>query len=149
MILHERDIRKDLGDFAFLKTPALKAAFLDELTTLIEAAPFDLVCVVIDKAWHKARYKTPADPYNLALGFGLERVRGLLVQRGVWQDGPASQMATPPPRGVGARCPLCPPGRSSNPRRRSSEATSSHTTSDVARSLRASLSSATAIWAVR
>ena len=95
VIPHERDIRKDLGDFAFLKTPALKAAFLDELTTLIETAPFDLVCVVIDKARHKAHYKTPADPYNLALDFGLERVRGLLVQRGVWQDGLASQMATP------------------------------------------------------
>jgi len=93
VILHERDIRKDLGDFAFLKTPALKQAFLGELTTLIEAAPFELVCVVIDKACHQAQYKTPADPYHLALSFGLERVRGLLVQRGAWQkaqiDNPA------------------------------------------------------------
>jgi Protein of unknown function (DUF3800) len=93
VILHERDIRKDLGSFAFLKTPALKNAFLDELTELIAAAPFDLVCVVIDKAKHKAQYKSPADPYHLALGFGLERVRGLLVQRGVWQDGPDPKMA--------------------------------------------------------
>jgi hypothetical protein len=89
VILHERDIRKDLGDFAFLKTPALKDAFLGELTTLIEAAPFDLVCVVIDKARHKAQYKTPVDPYHLSLGFGLERVCGLLAQRGVWRSGPA------------------------------------------------------------
>lgn len=88
VILHERDIRKDLGSFAFLKTPTLKSAFLDELTELIAAAPFDLVCVVIDKAKHRAQYKSPADPYHLALGFGLERVRGLLVQRGMWQDGP-------------------------------------------------------------
>lgn len=85
VILHERDIRKDLGDFAFLKTPALKDAFLSELTTLIEAAPFDLVCVVIDKA----QYKTPVDPYHLSLGFGLERVCGLPAQRGVWRSGPA------------------------------------------------------------
>lgn len=92
VILHERDIRKDLGDFAFLKTPALKNAFLGELTTLIEAAPFDLVCVVIDKARHNAKYKTPADPYHLALGFGLERVRGLLVQRGAWKE---AQLANP------------------------------------------------------
>lgn len=94
VILHERDVRKDLGDFAFLKTAALKNAFLDELTTLVEAAPFDLVCVVIDKARHQAQYKTPSDPYHLALGFGLERVRGLLVQRGAWQDGRAQRMAT-------------------------------------------------------
>ena len=89
VILHERDIRKDLGDFAFLKTPALKGAFLDELTTLIEAAPFDLVSVVIDKARHRAQYKTPVDPYHLALGFGLERVCGLLAHRGVWRSGAA------------------------------------------------------------
>lgn len=87
VILHERDIRKDLGHFAFLKTPTRKTQFLGELSQLIEAAPFELVCVVIDKAKHQAQYKTPADPYHLALGFGLERVRGLLVQRGAWQKG--------------------------------------------------------------
>lgn len=32
VILHERDIRRDLGPFAFLRTRALKQAFLDELT---------------------------------------------------------------------------------------------------------------------
>ena len=86
VVLHERDIRRDLGNFAFLKTPELKNVFLAELTTLIEAAPFELVCVVIDKARHLARYKAPADPYHLALGFGLERVYGLLMRRGVWLD---------------------------------------------------------------
>jgi len=45
--------------------------------------------VVIDKARHKAQYKTPADPYHLAVGFGLERVCGLLAQRSVWHSGPA------------------------------------------------------------
>ena len=87
VILHERDIRKDIGDFAFLKTPELKSTFLSELTTLIEAVPFELICVVIDKARHKVQYKTPADPYHLALGFGLERLRGLLVHRGAWKEG--------------------------------------------------------------
>ena len=45
-----------------MKTPALKNAFLEELTTLVEAAPFDLVCVVIHKARHQAQYRTPATP---------------------------------------------------------------------------------------
>ena len=49
VILHERDIRKDIGDFAFLKTPALKTAFLDELTDIISGAPFRLICVVVEK----------------------------------------------------------------------------------------------------
>ena len=70
VILHERDIRKDLGEFSFLKTPALKGAFLDELTAL------------------------------MALGFGLERVRGLLVQCGTWQERAGPAMATTANPGV-------------------------------------------------
>lgn len=84
VILHEREIRKDTGDFAFLKTPALKAAFLDELTGLIAEAPFRLVCVVIDKVKHRTRYSNPANPYHLGLEFGLERVRGFLQHAGEW-----------------------------------------------------------------
>ena len=76
VILHERDIRKDIGDFAFLKTPALKTAFLDELTDIISGAPFRLICVVVDKIKHKVRYAYPANPYHLGLEFGLERARG-------------------------------------------------------------------------
>jgi len=84
VILHERDIRKDIGDFSFLKTPALKAAFLDELTGIIAEAPFRLVCVIIDKVKHRTRYSNPANPYHLGLEFGLERVRGFLQQAGEW-----------------------------------------------------------------
>ena len=84
VIFHEREIRKDSGDFSFLKTPALKNAFLDELTDIIAAAPFRMVCVVIDKIKHKARYTNPANPYHLGLEFGLERVRGFLQQQGEW-----------------------------------------------------------------
>ena len=85
IILHERDIRKDTGDFSFLKTPALKTAFLDELTEIISAAPFQLICVVVDKLKHKARYAYPVNPYHLGLEFGLERVRGFLQQQGEWK----------------------------------------------------------------
>lgn len=84
VILHERDIRKDIGNFAFLKTLALKAAFLDELMDIISAAPFHLICVVVDKIKHKARYVYPENPYHLGLEFGLERVRGFLQQQGEW-----------------------------------------------------------------
>jgi hypothetical protein len=82
VILHEREIRKDLGDFKFLKTPQIKQAFLDELTELISALPFQLCCVVIDKAKHQAKYKNPEHPYHLGLQFGLERVQGFLQKNG-------------------------------------------------------------------
>ncbi len=82
VILHEREIRKDLGGFKFLKTAAIKQAFLDELTELIAALPIHPCCVVIDKAKHQAKYKTPANPYHLGLEFGLERILGFLSQQG-------------------------------------------------------------------
>ena len=78
VILHEREIRQDLGAFRFLKTAQVKQAFLDELTDMIAAIPLQLCCVVIDKAKHQAKSKTPAHPYHLGLQFGLERVLAFL-----------------------------------------------------------------------
>lgn len=82
VILHEREIRKDIGAFKFLKTPQIKQAFLDELTDLIAVLPVQLCCVVINKAKHQAKYKTPVHPYHLGLHFGLERVLGFLENKG-------------------------------------------------------------------
>ena len=74
VILHEADIRKDRSDFSFLKDPARKYAFMDELTRIVEQTPFTLIAVVIDKIKHKSRYSEPWNPYHLALQFGLERI---------------------------------------------------------------------------
>lgn len=78
VILHERDIRKDVGAFAFLNSKEKKAAFLDELTRIVAAVPFTLVCSVILKEALKRRYSAPDNPYHVALGFGLERVHSFL-----------------------------------------------------------------------
>ena len=80
VILHEREIRRDLGAFSFLKSRERKAAFLDELTVLVAAAPIHLVAVVVRKDMLKQRYKLPENPYHLALQFGLERVMAFLQQ---------------------------------------------------------------------
>ncbi|MDO9372543.1 MAG: DUF3800 domain-containing protein [Gammaproteobacteria bacterium] len=74
VILHERDIRKDVGGFAFLKTKEKKAAFLNELTQIVADVPFSLICSVIRKEALKQKYSNPDNPYHIALGFGLERV---------------------------------------------------------------------------
>jgi hypothetical protein len=70
VILHERDIRKDIGAFAFLKSRGSKADFLDELTQIVADMPFTLICSVIRKAALKQRYSNPENPYHVALGFG-------------------------------------------------------------------------------
>lgn len=86
VILHEREIRRDLGAFAFLKSREKKALFLAEISDAIAAAPVQLACVVIRKDLLKQRYKYPANPYNLALEYGLERVDAFLRQAGAWND---------------------------------------------------------------
>jgi hypothetical protein len=90
VILHERDIRRDLGPFSFLKTRALKQAFLDELTAIVEKVPFHLVSVVIRKDALQKRYTQPENPYHLALQYGLERISAFLHTQGEWETGAIS-----------------------------------------------------------
>ncbi|MHB1951566.1 MAG: DUF3800 domain-containing protein [Acidiferrobacteraceae bacterium] len=78
VILHERDMRKDIGHFAFLKSREKKTAFLDELTQIVADLPFCLICSVIRKEALKRKYADPHNPYHVALGFGLERVYSYL-----------------------------------------------------------------------
>lgn len=82
VILHEREIRKDQGAFAFLKTREKKQAFLEELTVIVAAMPFTLICSVIRKDRLCATYVNPDNPYHIALGFGLERVFYYLRDKG-------------------------------------------------------------------
>jgi hypothetical protein len=84
VILHEREIRRDSGQFSFLKKPSLKQSFLDELTDIIQDQPFHLACVVIIKDIHKKQYANPINPYHLGLGFGLERIKAFLIEEGEW-----------------------------------------------------------------
>lgn len=74
VILHERDIRRDLGPFAILRSPQRKDAFMGELGEIISRAPVTVVASVIDKQALKATYHVPHSPYDLALAFGLERI---------------------------------------------------------------------------
>ncbi len=81
VVLHESDIRRKKGAFSRL-SKAPREAFMHTLTDIIAAADFQLVAVVIDKRKLKDRYRHPAHPYHLALGFGLERIYRLLQAAG-------------------------------------------------------------------
>jgi len=74
VILHETDIRRDRGDFTHLKSKQMKTDFLNELTEIIENVPFTVIGLVIKKELYLQRYKTPENPYHIALRYGLERV---------------------------------------------------------------------------
>lgn len=74
VVLHERDIRRDLGPFEILRSPRRKEAFVAELGEIIRGAPITIVASVIDKVALQATYNVPSSPYDLALAFGLERI---------------------------------------------------------------------------
>lgn len=81
VVLHEHDIRKKAGPFARLSRKP-REAFMDELTRIMEAAPFVLIAVVIDKLRYKERYAEPLHPYHLAMQYGIERLHWFLRDQG-------------------------------------------------------------------
>ncbi|HEX8243025.1 MAG TPA: DUF3800 domain-containing protein [Longimicrobium sp.] len=74
VILHEHEIRKTKGPFAFLFDAARRGPFYDDLNRLMVESPFTLVASAIHKERHRERYSKPNNPYAIAVGFGLERV---------------------------------------------------------------------------
>lgn len=82
VVLHESDIKKAKGEFAFLLVPEKRAVFFPDINALMEATPMTLVAVVIRKDKLKAQYVQPANPYHIALEYGLERVRKCLQVHG-------------------------------------------------------------------
>lgn len=74
IILHERDIRRQSGAFAFLQvSKTVRDGFLTRISEVIAKAPILVACAVIDKRELRRRYATPWDPYDLALNFCMEK----------------------------------------------------------------------------
>ena len=83
LILHERDIRRQSGDFAFLQASAeQRTAFLERINALVAGADFKLICAVIHKQELKEKYTDPWSPYDLALMFCMERALRVLTENG-------------------------------------------------------------------
>ena len=80
VILHEHHIRKQKGDFSFLRTnQTLRENFLKDLNTLISTINFEIYAIVIDKQKLTQKYLSPYNPYNLGMQFGLEIIYKQLV----------------------------------------------------------------------
>ena len=78
VILHSRDIRKALGDFAFLQVPEKREMFHEELNRLMAEAQFQLIAIAIDKRRYGGSER---NPYELALEFGMWRLKQLMEER--------------------------------------------------------------------
>lgn len=82
VVFHEMEIRKAKPPFQILRDPAVGAAFMSDLNTLLTQSPFVVTASVIQKEPYKARRGTGQNPYHVALEFGLERVFMELQSRG-------------------------------------------------------------------
>jgi len=80
VILHERDIRKETGQFRF-SGPKEKNRFLGALSRIIGASKFILITAVIDKKRMRDTGEVADNPYHIALRFCLEQLREFLAEK--------------------------------------------------------------------
>ncbi|MDN5865084.1 MAG: DUF3800 domain-containing protein [Gammaproteobacteria bacterium] len=74
IILHETDIRKSRPPFDILMNSEVRRHFMEELNGLIENTEFSIVASCIDKKAFASRRGFEANPYHVAMEFGLERI---------------------------------------------------------------------------
>lgn len=81
--LHSRDIRVNTGPFLLLRNPLVRPQFLEEISALMERAPFTLFVSAIRKQEHLNLHGGAAtNPYDLALKFTMGRLAEFLHARG-------------------------------------------------------------------
>ncbi|MBV6273384.1 DUF3800 domain-containing protein [Alcaligenaceae bacterium CGII-47] len=81
VVLHENEICKQKGDFAFLTHLPTRNAFMASLTSIMEASNFIFISCVVDKARLSRGAGGPPNPYHIALGICLEALHGFLVEK--------------------------------------------------------------------
>jgi hypothetical protein len=82
VILHSHEIRKAHGDFNILLNAATRSAFVERMNGMMADLPFTVIASAIDKQRHLKRYAKPANPYEIALAFCLERLQHWLREQG-------------------------------------------------------------------
>ena len=81
VVLHENEIRKQKGQFAFLSQRSVQTAFMGQLSSIIEASNFILITCVVDKTRLSRAEGATSNPYHIALGICLESLRNFLAEK--------------------------------------------------------------------
>lgn len=82
VVLHEHEIRKQKGEFAFLSHQPTRIEFMARLSSIMEASNFISMACVVDKARLGRNEGTGSNPYHIALGICLEVLREFLTEKG-------------------------------------------------------------------
>ena len=72
VVLHESDIRKQRGNFAFLSHRTTRFEFMERLSSIMRASNFVLIACVVDKARIAKNQTATSNPYHIALGICLQ-----------------------------------------------------------------------------
>lgn len=81
VVLHEHEIRKQKGDFAFLSHKPTREEFMAQLSSIMDASNFVLVTCVVDKARLNRSEGANSNPYHIALAICLETLREFLAEK--------------------------------------------------------------------
>jgi hypothetical protein len=81
VILHENEIRKQKGDFAFLSHLPTRESFMARLSSIMEASNFILIACVVDKTHLGRAEGVGSNPYHIALGVCLDALRSFLAEK--------------------------------------------------------------------
>lgn len=81
VVLHENEIRKQKGDFAFLSHLPTRNEFMGRLSSIMDASNFILIACVVDKVRLNRSSGAASNPYHVALGICLEALRYFLAEK--------------------------------------------------------------------
>ncbi len=81
VVLHENEIRKQKGVFAFLSHHPTRIEFMDHLTSIMDTSNFILIGCVVDKARLSRTEGASSNPYHIALGICLDSLRNFLAEK--------------------------------------------------------------------
>lgn len=82
VVLHETDIRKQRGDFAFLSHLPRREEFMGLLSDIMVQSNFILISCVVDKAKLGRSDGDASNPYHIALDVCLQKLHTFLAEKG-------------------------------------------------------------------
>lgn len=85
VVLHENEIRKQKGDFAFLSHLPTRTEFMGKLTSIMDVSNFILMACVVDKARLNRTEGASSNPYHIALDICLKALHEFLTEKGQGQ----------------------------------------------------------------
>ena len=82
VVLHENEISKQKGQFAFLSHRPTRMEFMHQLNSIMDASNFVLIACVVDKARLTKSEGASSNPYHIALDLCLQALHGFLSEKG-------------------------------------------------------------------